>query len=142
MRIYAHALLFRRGHDPADVQKSCQKLFPGCLVQTASAESATNGFFLEMIAAQTVQAKERGTLLARRPEIDFLLRLAGTSQISQAIPEVGSKSGEPFILVIAGKKALRRHTFAGGGRLPSRPLSASELTRVEEAALLNAERSR
>jgi tRNA threonylcarbamoyladenosine modification (KEOPS) complex Cgi121 subunit len=112
------------------------------MVQTFGAKAATNGFFVRMLASQTLRAGSSGSLLAKKPEIDFLLRLAGTSQISEAIARVGSKPGEPFVLVLASLRPLKKGVHPAGGLiLPSIPLSESELRRVEQGALLSAHRA-
>ena len=107
-----------------------------------SQSAASNEFYLEMVAAQTTKAALGGNLMAKRPEIDLLLRLAGTTQISAAIQRLGAKRNEPFLLIVVGERPLK--TPGGPGRswqrLPRRPLSQKELEAIEDAALLNAER--
>jgi tRNA threonylcarbamoyladenosine modification (KEOPS) complex Cgi121 subunit len=118
--------------------------FPGSIVQTVRADAATNGFFIEMIAAQTLQANGTPSLLAKKPEVDFLLRLAGTTQISRAIKQVGARKGEPFIVVIAGPRrrpGILEASQLGGKELEKQKLTPHELDRIERAALLNALRA-
>jgi len=94
-----------------------------------------------MIAAQTLSANGTQNLLAKKPEVDLLLRLAGTSQISRAIEQMGAKKGKPFLLVIAGSgRGLTSLSVKelGGSELEKRDLSSDELDRIEQAALLNA----
>jgi tRNA threonylcarbamoyladenosine modification (KEOPS) complex Cgi121 subunit len=96
---------------------------------------------VEMIAAQTLCANGTKNLLAKKPEVDLLLRMAGTTQISRAIEQMGAKKGEPFLLVIAGPdKGLDSLSAKelGGSELEKRELSSDELDRIERAALLNA----
>lgn len=112
----------------------------GVVVQAAKAGSATNEFFVEMIAAQTLRAETSGSLLAKKPEIDFLLRLAGTTQIARAIKELGAEEGGPFLLVAAGPRAVHAPPELAGSELPRLDLSSAELERIERAALLNARR--
>jgi tRNA threonylcarbamoyladenosine modification (KEOPS) complex Cgi121 subunit len=111
------------------------------MVQAAKRGLAGNEVFIELLAAQTLQAESSGGLLANRPEIDFLLRLAGTTQISKAIREAGVKAGDQFVLVVAGRSTIRCPSGFGGTELPRLELTASELERIEKAALLNAERA-
>ena len=80
------------------------------------------------------------SLLAKKAEVDFLLRLAGTTQISKAIKEKGAKAGEPFLLVVASRSALGRFRKSDGEELPRAPLTTEELERIEAAALLDATR--
>ncbi|HMD79522.1 MAG TPA: KEOPS complex subunit Cgi121 [Nitrososphaerales archaeon] len=142
MRTYSQSFLYGGEADPKQMKSKFSEVFPTTMVQTVSSKAASNGFFIQMLAAQTLRAERSGSLLAKKPEIDFLLRLAGTSQISEAISKVGSRSGEPFVLVVASLRPLHRSgTIAGGRRLPARQLSKSELHRVEEGALLSAQRA-
>jgi len=142
MRAYSRSYLFGGDSDPKRIRSELSAAFPGVMVQTVSSKSATNGFFIQMLAAQTLRAERSGCLLAKKPEIDFLLRLAGTNQISEAISRVGSKAGDPFVLVLASLHPLKgRKQVAGGVSLSVQPLSESELARVELGALLNAHRA-
>src|SRR5271157_3943189 len=136
MRTYSQSFLYGRDTDPGQIRAELSEAHPETLVQTFSSKAATNAFFIRMLAAQTLRAERTGSLLAKKSEIDFLLRLAGTSQISDAISRVGSKSGEPFVLVLASIRPLKRATVAGGLKLSAQPLSESELRRVEQGALL------
>ena len=111
------------------------------MVQAARGGLAANELFVELVAAQTFQAGSSGALLANKPEIDFLLRLAGTTQISKALKDAGAKSGEPFVLVVAGRGALKRPSDLDGVELTRRGLSDEELGKIERAALLNARRA-
>ena len=141
MRVFARAYVCGPGQDPEEAKRTAGRSGKGAFVQTASAGSADNEAIDEMLSAQTLQAEESGSLLARSPQMDFLLRLAGTTQISRAIREEGAVAGEPFLLVTAGRRrpgAVRRAKWK---ELPRRPLTGPELDRVEEAALLNARRA-
>ena len=139
LRAHAMAFLCRAGSNPDDVRRNAAALSGNWVVQTAAEGAATNEFFLEMLAAQTLRAKESGVLLANSPEMDFLLRLAGTTQISRAIRERGSAKGKPFLLVVAGPRRPDPGPVPGQ-ELPRRRLSKDELQRVEKAALLSAQR--
>ena len=141
MRIFAKAFLCPRGASPADFKRRLADANPGSMVQATKGGLAGNEVFVELLAAQTLQAESSGGLLANKPEIDFLLRLAGTTQISRAIREAGAKSGDQFILVVAGRSTIRRLSGIDGKELPRLELTASELGRIEKAALLNAARA-
>ncbi len=141
MRIFARAYLCGREMDRDELKRELASLNPGCLVQAAKAGSANSEFVVEMLAAQTLRAESSGSLLAKKPEIDLLLRLAGTSQISRAIKSYGARSGEPFLLVAASRTRVREPTALKKLALPRKDLGVSELARVEKAALLNAQRA-
>ncbi len=119
--------------------------FPRLLVQTADQTAASNESFVEMLTAQTTQAMASGNLLARKPEVDLLLRLAGTTQISEAIRDVGARAGSVSLLILVGEEneleELEAAKTAIGGRLRKTPLTSEELLKVEKAALLNAIRA-
>jgi tRNA threonylcarbamoyladenosine modification (KEOPS) complex Cgi121 subunit len=70
--------------------------------------------------------------------MDFLLRLAGTTQISKAIKLYGSTKGEPFLIVVAGPREIKSSKSVKATELPRRKLSKKELDRIEDAALLSA----
>lgn len=94
-----------------------------------------------MIAAQTLQAESSGSLLAKKREIDFVLRMDGTTQISRAIKNQGVQAGAPFIVVIASRSPAKGVRHFKGTELPKKELTVAELNRVEKAALLNAKRA-
>ena len=119
--------------------------FPDLLFQLVDARSGSNERFFRLITAQTLKSSSDGSLLAKKPEVDLLLRLARTTQISEALAKVGYKKGEKRILIAAGKKGeVKRLVTSGiakGSRLRSVELSESEWGKVEEAAILTALRT-
>lgn len=142
MKTNVRVFAFEGGTDPVATRSAFERANHGALVQAFSDEPATNGFFIQMIAAQTLRAGLSESMLAKKPEIDFLLRLAGTSQISEAICQVGTKKGEPFQLVVATTRPGRmRIPYVRCRALPKRPLTETEFDRVEKAALLSARRA-
>jgi hypothetical protein len=142
MRTNVRTYAFEGGTDPSAARNAFEKENPGALVQTFGHGSDSNGFFVQMIAAQTFRAALTGSMLAKKPEIDFLLRIAGTSQISDAIARVGAKRGEPFLLVVATTGTGKARIPGLRCRpLPKRTLTETELGRVEKAALLSARRA-
>ena len=141
MKIFARAFLCGKGLDHAHTRDALASANPGALVQTVKPTTARNGKFIEMIAAQTLQAGTSGSLLAKRLEIDFILRLAGTTQISEAIRDQGVKPGAPFLVVVASRTPIKGTRSLAKAELPVRELSMAELARVEKAALLSAKRA-
>ncbi|MDA4121152.1 MAG: KEOPS complex subunit Cgi121 [Thaumarchaeota archaeon] len=142
METHARAFTVDRGLDSDRVKEEVRGKHPSLLVQSLRPGAARNVRLLEMIAAQTVEAAASGNLIARKLEIDFLLRVAGTTQISRAIRKVGSQEGRPFLLVMAGRRRIP--AVPGSGRwkeLERKELSERELEKVEVAALLNAIRA-
>jgi len=140
-RVFARAFVCPRGASPEDSKRLLAGANPGSLVQAVKEGLIGNEVFVELLSAQTLQAQSSGGLLANKPEIDFILRLAGTTQISRAIVDAGAKSGDKFVLVVAGRSTVRRPRGLDGVELPRLKLTDSELERVEKAALLNVERA-
>ena len=141
MRACARAFLCGPDQNPEDLKRKFAGRHGGWVVQTAAMGAAGNEFLVEMIAAQTLGADASGALLAKSPAMDLLLRLAGTTQISKAIREVGSVRGKPFLLIIAGRSRPRISGDIAARELPRRGLSKLELEQVEKAALLSAQRA-
>lgn len=138
MKVFAKAYVCGGDLSPEEAKLELASLNPGSIVQTGSTKSAENEFFVEMLAAQTLRAGTVGSLLAKKPEMDFLLRLAGTTQISKAIEQHGSRKGAPFLLVVAGSREIKSSKSVKATELPRRKLSKKELDRIEDAALLSA----
>jgi tRNA threonylcarbamoyladenosine modification (KEOPS) complex Cgi121 subunit len=128
-----------------NLKGSIARDFPGLLVQTVDSAAATNERILEMLGEQTLEACRTGGPLARKPEVDLLMRLGGTTQISRALQEVGVKPGKEFLLVVIGDEAkvlgFESARASGWDRLPRRQLDEDDLRRIERAALLDAERA-
>jgi tRNA threonylcarbamoyladenosine modification (KEOPS) complex Cgi121 subunit len=80
-------------------------------------------------------------MLAKKAEIDMLLRLAGTSQITEAIRKAGCREqGETLLIVAGSDKSIRRLLAARsirGRRLPAAVLDHEEKMRIEKAAVLS-----
>jgi tRNA threonylcarbamoyladenosine modification (KEOPS) complex Cgi121 subunit len=122
-----------------------RKKFPKLTVQLVTLDRETNARLLEFIGHQTINALAKKSLLADKPEVDLLLRLASTTQIGTALKRVGyGKSGNK-VLVAIGERShllrLRRYCMKHLPRpTPMRksPLSARDLEKVELAALLSA----
>ena len=130
------------GKDPKRMMQDVRKVDSELIVQAVKDTGITNEFYYKMIAFQTLRAMATENLIAKKPEIDLLLRLAGTTQIAQALAKSGARESKAFILVVAGKNKVVesltvKRTWT---RLARLPLSEKELASIEEAALLNARR--
>jgi tRNA threonylcarbamoyladenosine modification (KEOPS) complex Cgi121 subunit len=92
---------------PEDAERELARLRksnPELIIQLVSMKKPPSAKAVSMIGEQTLRAKETGALLADRPEVDLLLRLAGTSQISEGLKKSGYRSGGKIMLVAAGKE--------------------------------------
>jgi tRNA threonylcarbamoyladenosine modification (KEOPS) complex Cgi121 subunit len=122
-----------------------RKESPKAIVQVFGTIRAPNAGVVELIAAQTLTAMRSGSTLADRPELDLLLRLAGTRQIGEAFRRVGYKSkGKRLFLVAASEGtgvALRRLRKRASSDprfalVAKRAPGEGDLELVERAALL------
>jgi tRNA threonylcarbamoyladenosine modification (KEOPS) complex Cgi121 subunit len=120
-----------------------RKLHPRVIIQVLGMKRLPSAQAVMMIAAQTLRARDTDSLLASKPEVDLLLRLAGTSQIALALKESGYRSGKTKVLVAVGDEpdieGLRKKELSA--RSSYRPLKKGELDEedlimVETAALL------
>jgi len=141
LKIFTEAYLCGKGTSSEELKRRLAASNPGSMVQVIRGSAARNEVFVEMLSAQTLHAELAGSMLAKKPEIDFLLRMAGTTQISRAIGDQGAKAGDQFLLVVAGRTPPRGTGDLKDLELPRMELSAAELRRIEKAALLNAERA-
>jgi tRNA threonylcarbamoyladenosine modification (KEOPS) complex Cgi121 subunit len=103
--------------DPDDLESllaGLRKESPKAIIQAFSAGRPPNAGAVHMIAAQTLTASKSGSTLAERPELDLLLRLAGTRQIGEAFRRLGYKSGG------SGKRLFLVAASEGNGRALNR----------------------
>ena len=131
--------------DSKELGESIQKEYRDLLVQTVDSAAVSNERLVEMIGEQTIEARGSGSSLARKPELDLLMRLAGTTQIARAIQEVGVKRDKDFLLLVIGENSemakLEAREASAWERLPRRELGREDLQKIERAALLDAERA-
>lgn len=73
----------------------------GIIVQVVDADSIAGRDHLLEVLAQSLEAERRSCMLARRVEVDMILRLACTRQISDAIERVGLKKERGDALLVA-----------------------------------------
>lgn len=78
--------------------------FPSVSMQVVSGRFVLGASHLRRVAAVSAEAERRHTMLARRIETDILARLAGTSQITEAIGAAGrsgTSDGTYVVLAVA-----------------------------------------
>jgi tRNA threonylcarbamoyladenosine modification (KEOPS) complex Cgi121 subunit len=121
---------------------SLRKRHPSMIIQFVRLKKVPEGRAIQMIGQQTLRAAETGALLAAKPEVDLLLRLAGTTQISVAIEESGYRATGELLVVAAGPPGglsrLRKELVGDPiyELLEGDRVSASGLGLIERAALL------
>jgi len=145
-----HCRCWEIGVRPREVESllaELRKENPTIIIQVFGAGDAPNPAAVGMVAAQTLTAVESGATLAERPELDLLLRLAGTRQIGEAFARAGYMSdGKRLFLAAAAKgkgEAMRRlaKRLSTDRRLvevPTKKLGKADFQMVERAALLAA----
>ncbi|MGD0637341.1 MAG: KEOPS complex subunit Cgi121 [Nitrososphaerales archaeon] len=128
--------------DADGVLLSLRKRHRTIVIQLVRLRKVPESQAVQMIGQQTLRAAETGALLAAKPEVDLLLRLAGTTQISVAIKESGYRAKGELLLVAAGPArglSRLRKDLVGDPvyeLLEGETVSASGLGLVERAALL------
>jgi tRNA threonylcarbamoyladenosine modification (KEOPS) complex Cgi121 subunit len=143
-----HCACWEVGVLPDEVEEllaKVRKRAPRVIIQVVGATRAPNPSAVEMIAAQTLTAAKSGTTLAERPELDLLLRLAGTRQIGEAFQRVGYKSNEKRFFMVAASEGsgatlarmvMRLAVDKRFKEVAKKKLTKSDLQQVERAALL------
>ncbi|MEM0287121.1 MAG: KEOPS complex subunit Cgi121 [Nitrososphaerota archaeon] len=81
--------------------------FPSLFIQSLDPNCVASEEHVRLVLSQTVYASKIGRLLARKAEIDFLMRLAITDQIKEAIRVAGAKPGQRAIVVLCGRESQR-----------------------------------
>lgn len=122
-------------------------------VQVFSPQSVGGAHHLAWAAFASFLAQKSNSLLAKKPEMDFLCRVAGTNQIPFAQEKVGIKDGQKEIaIVFVGKidSAAKKEMQAFCRSLPLTPkpvewgefiaipingFSSKEVFAIEESAL-------
>jgi tRNA threonylcarbamoyladenosine modification (KEOPS) complex Cgi121 subunit len=78
-----------------------QKLsFKGVSIQVINARAAYGTDHLLGVLKVTLECQKRNLTLTLKPEIDLLLRLSLTNQISLALDHAGLKTNQPAIIII------------------------------------------
>jgi tRNA threonylcarbamoyladenosine modification (KEOPS) complex Cgi121 subunit len=86
--------------DPREFIDSIRALEPRVTIQVLNTDNILREQVIEVVK-QSIEARKRSILLADRIEIDIMLRLACTEQISKAIELIGLRRGVNNALVVA-----------------------------------------
>jgi len=78
--------------------------FPDLLIQAVSSNFILNKEHIKKIISLSFLAKKHNMLLSKKLEMDILLRFAGTTQIADAINNLGIRKNHHFVLIAIGKK--------------------------------------
>lgn len=101
---YFQLIAYSASSDPVQELSLIRKSFEGLFIQSFNEELYRGRQHLSLVLDQTLYAKEKEQLLARDEGVDFLMRMTGEGQISQAMKSGGVKPGGKSILVIADSK--------------------------------------
>jgi len=89
-----------------DFLLSLRQEFVELQIQAISSNFILNHIHAKKILLLSFSAKRSNTLLSKKLETDILLRFAGTTQINDAINNVGITKNQSFFLIAIGKKSL------------------------------------
>ena len=81
-----------------------RKKYPKIMLQAISSNFILNNYHLKKIISLSLESKKNDILLSNKLETDILMRFALTTQISDAIKNIGIKPGTNFILIAIGNK--------------------------------------
>ncbi len=106
----------------------------GCVVQVVPCGAVPGLEFALVAAAQAYESRRRGVCVARRPEVDLLLRLMRTDRIDEAIARAGRAEGCCVVAGYGDRACAER-----AASLPEVPLPPGDWRlAVEESALVGA----
>lgn len=97
--VYFHTVFFTQYKDFTIIDK-LRKEFPDTFIQALNFDVIYNYEHLFEILRISNLAKKRNIMCSHKIELDFLLRVMGTNQISQAIKEGGVKIDNYIVFVI------------------------------------------
>jgi tRNA threonylcarbamoyladenosine modification (KEOPS) complex Cgi121 subunit len=101
--LYFHTVFFPQAKDFTIMDK-LRKEFPDSFIQALDIDIIYNYEHLFEILQISNLAKRRNIMCSDKIELDFLLRVMGTNQISRAIKDGGLKIGQYITFVILAKK--------------------------------------
>jgi len=105
-------VMYGKTTKPTDLLELLRSKFPNLTIQIVADDTLYNIEHLKWTIRQSWFAKDRGVMLAKRVELDLLMRIAGASQISEAIKIAGAKENIPFYIACIGAES-RLQELAG-----------------------------
>ena len=94
-----------------DYLLSLRKKFPKLYLQAISSKFILDKDHAKKIISISIQKKSKNQLLSDKLEIDLLLRFSNTTQITEAIKNVGLSVNQNFILIAIGNKSNIRKLY-------------------------------
>jgi len=89
-----------------DFLDSLRKKFPNLIIQGILSPYILNKIHAKKIISISLAAQKNHSLLSKKIEIDIIMRFAATTQISNAIENVGIKLTKSFFIIAIGKQSL------------------------------------
>jgi len=95
-----------KGQKSIDVKfiDDIRKKYPKIILQAVSSNYILNNYHLKKIISLSIESEKNNILLSNKLETDILMRFALTTQISDAIKNVGIKPNTNFTLIAIGNK--------------------------------------
>lgn len=94
--------------EPKDFLDDLRSKFPKLAIQIIADDAVYDQEHLEWVARQGWLAKERGVMLAKKVELDILMRVACASQISEALRVAGARTKTFIVLAIGNEGELEK----------------------------------
>jgi tRNA threonylcarbamoyladenosine modification (KEOPS) complex Cgi121 subunit len=92
-------VMYAKAAEAKDFLETLRSEFPNVSIQIVADDAAYDVEHLKWAIRQSWLAKDRGVMLAKRVELDLLMRIAAASQISEALKIAGAKANRPFYIV-------------------------------------------
>ena len=98
-------VMYGEATEPKDFLETLRSKFPNTSIQIIAGEAVYNLEHLKWSVRQSWLAKNRGVMLAKRVELDLLMRIGAANQISEAIKIAGAKENSPFYIIGIGAES-------------------------------------
>jgi len=107
-----------------------RKKYPKIILQAVSSDFILNSYHLKKIISLSIESQKNNILLSNKLETDILMRFALSTQISDAIKNVGIKSKTNFTLIAIGNKKILNSLYD-----ELKPISANLFSKNNEIYL-------
>ena len=121
-----------KGQKSIDVKfiDDIRKKYPKIILQAVSSNYILNNYHLKKIISLSIESEKNNILLSNKLETDILMRFALTTQISDAIKNVGIKPNTNFTIIAIGNKKTLNSLY-----LELKPISTPMFSKNNESFL-------
>jgi len=121
-----------KGQKSIDVKfiDDIRKKYPKIILQAVSSNHILNNYHLKKIISLSIESEKNNILLSNKLETDILMRFALTTQISDAIKNVGIKPNTNFTIIAIGNKKTLNSLY-----LELKPISIQMFSKNNESFL-------